>query len=230
MGSCSGPSEVRENGVTFKVDLLEGSGWLYEHRDSRVLLATLSKKKRVLDCYSYVGSFGVQCAVYGAAQVTCIDNNPQAIELGRETAVTHLVADSISFIQADVPKWLKEQAGEEPKRFREVEETEETASAERGSVEWGFKEARETADPTASKLTTDYSATDRKSGGLKQEFDLIVLDPPDTAWSAVGVPDSVKIYEKLVCSSCFVLAPRGYIFVASTSSLQIDGIDANVWP
>ena len=53
-GSYQGPSELREQGVSFAVDLLNGqkTGWYYDQRANRELLVAL-KPQRVLDLYSY---------------------------------------------------------------------------------------------------------------------------------------------------------------------------------
>ena len=64
-----------ENGVKFVAPAHEGqkTGWFYDHRESRAQLQRVVKGKRVLDVFSYAGSWGIQAAAFGAADVTCID-------------------------------------------------------------------------------------------------------------------------------------------------------------
>ncbi|MGH6913761.1 MAG: class I SAM-dependent rRNA methyltransferase, partial [Geminicoccales bacterium] len=52
-GQLDGPVEVRENGLTFLADLLEGhkTGWYYDQRDNRAFAAHLARAGRVLDLY-----------------------------------------------------------------------------------------------------------------------------------------------------------------------------------
>ncbi|CAE7881277.1 psbV, partial [Symbiodinium necroappetens] len=94
-GRYVGPTELRENGVSFAVDLLSGqkTGWYYDQRDHRTLLASLvANTPRVLDLYSYVGGFGVTLAHYGAESVVCVDSSEAALELCRRSAAMNSVS------------------------------------------------------------------------------------------------------------------------------------------
>ncbi len=73
---------LEENGVQFRVPVFDGqkTGWFYDHRMSRALLAKWVKGKSVLDVYSYIGGWGVQAAVFGASQVCCLDSSAQALD------------------------------------------------------------------------------------------------------------------------------------------------------
>ena len=56
--------ELEENGVRFKAPVMKGqkTGWFYDHRLNRERLRHYVNGKRVLDVFSYVGGWGVQCA------------------------------------------------------------------------------------------------------------------------------------------------------------------------
>ncbi len=71
-----------ENGVRFEAPVYTGqkTGWFYDHRVSRARLRAYVEGARVLDVYSYIGGWGVQAAVFGASQVTCVDSSAAALE------------------------------------------------------------------------------------------------------------------------------------------------------
>lgn len=93
------PIELIENGVTFLADPAGGqkTGWFYDHRENRARVASLAKDRRVLDMYSYLGGFGIQAAVAGAAKVVCVDRSEAALDLARQAAHMNDVADRCEF-------------------------------------------------------------------------------------------------------------------------------------
>ena len=103
-----------ENGVTYSVSPLEGqkTGWFYDHRDNRAWLNQWVEGKRVLDVFSYVGGWGIQAAVNGAASVTCVDASAKALNAVDRNAALNGVSDRVSTIEGDafeVLAALKEQ-------------------------------------------------------------------------------------------------------------------------
>ena len=103
-----------ENGVKFQVSPLEGqkTGWFYDHRDNRAWLNQWVEGKRVLDVFSYVGGWGVQAAVNGAASVTCVDASAKALNAVERNAELNGVADRVATMEGDafeVLAALKEQ-------------------------------------------------------------------------------------------------------------------------
>ena len=93
------PIEVIENGVTFLADPAGGqkTGWFYDHRENRARVARLAKDRRVLDMYSYLGGFGIQAAVAGAAKAVCVDRSEAALGLAEQAAQRNDVADRCEF-------------------------------------------------------------------------------------------------------------------------------------
>ena len=73
---------IIENGLRFEVPLLQGqkTGWFYDQRNNRARLKPYVKGARVLDVFSYLGSFAVHACQYGAASVTCVDSSKFACE------------------------------------------------------------------------------------------------------------------------------------------------------
>lgn len=80
--------EVPEGGVTFRVPLASGqkTGWYFDQAANRALVVRHVRDARVLDVCSYAGSFGLQAARAGAAQVSCVDSSAVALEAAAETA------------------------------------------------------------------------------------------------------------------------------------------------
>jgi 23S rRNA (cytosine1962-C5)-methyltransferase len=80
--------EVVENGVRFIADIAGGqkTGWFFDHRASRALVAGLAQGGRVLDLYSYLGGFGLAAAAAGAASVTLVDRSQPALDLALRAA------------------------------------------------------------------------------------------------------------------------------------------------
>ncbi|GFO72393.1 23S rRNA (cytosine1962-C5)-methyltransferase [Bathymodiolus japonicus methanotrophic gill symbiont] len=109
---------IEENNAQFKIDIVAGqkTGWFYDHRSSRALLAPLAKDKTVLDLFSYTGGWGIPAALHNAQQVTCVDASAGAIKLAEHNAHLNQVSDNMQFIQSDVFDYLK-QARLEKRRF-----------------------------------------------------------------------------------------------------------------
>ncbi|MDO9177738.1 MAG: class I SAM-dependent rRNA methyltransferase [Agitococcus sp.] len=106
-----------ENGVKFLAPAHEGqkTGWFYDHRESREQLRRLVKGKRVLDVFSYAGSWGVQAAAFGAAEVTCVDASEFALDIVKQNAALNGVGDKVKTLQGDAFQVLAElkQQGEQ---------------------------------------------------------------------------------------------------------------------
>ena len=84
-----GPIFVRENGLTFGVDLTEGqkTGYYLDQRDNRQAAARYARGRRVLDMFCYSGGFAVACAVSGGARsVLAVDGSSRAAALARANA------------------------------------------------------------------------------------------------------------------------------------------------
>ncbi|MFP6876784.1 MAG: class I SAM-dependent rRNA methyltransferase [Roseibacillus sp.] len=80
-GSDPDPIQVETGGLRFEVALLSGqkTGLYLDQLDAYSRVAALAGGKRVLDCFSNQGGFGLACAQAGAASVTCVDISSEAI-------------------------------------------------------------------------------------------------------------------------------------------------------
>jgi len=108
-GSSDDAIELEENNIRFMVPIKEGqkTGWFYDQRNNRAHLAPYVNDKKVLDIFSYSGSFGINAAIYGASQVTCIDASEFAIDQVKQNALLNNVADKVEVICDDAFAALK---------------------------------------------------------------------------------------------------------------------------
>jgi len=108
--------EVMENNCIYYADLIKGqkTGWFYDQRDNRKMVAELAKGKTLLDVYAHSGGFGILAAKYGAAYVTLVDSSKLALQLAQQAARRNDVA--CDTIQGDAFETM-ERLHEEGKRF-----------------------------------------------------------------------------------------------------------------
>ncbi|MEJ2059904.1 MAG: class I SAM-dependent rRNA methyltransferase [Gammaproteobacteria bacterium] len=108
--------EVRENHARYRVAVSGGqkTGWFYDQRDNRARLGRYVRLPgaRVLDVFSYVGSFGIQAALAGADEVVCVDASQQALGLLRENAALNDVAARVETVHGDAFEALRALRGE----------------------------------------------------------------------------------------------------------------------
>ncbi|CAI8779745.1 class I SAM-dependent rRNA methyltransferase [Methylocaldum szegediense] len=117
-GTLDGPIQIEENGARFLVDPISGqkTGWFFDHRESRAVVAKLSRGLRVLDLFSYTGAWGVQAALAGAASVECVDGSEAALALAAENGRLNGVLEKMRLIKDDAFEFLK-RAREERQRY-----------------------------------------------------------------------------------------------------------------
>ncbi len=105
--------EILEGSARFSVPLSGGqkTGWFYDQRENRARLARYVKGARVLDVFSYIGAWGVQAALAGAEQVTCVDASAAALERVAQNAALNHVSERVQTAHGDafdVMKQLRE--------------------------------------------------------------------------------------------------------------------------
>ncbi|MGI6754419.1 MAG: class I SAM-dependent rRNA methyltransferase [Atopobiaceae bacterium] len=79
---------VQENGILFDIDVenSQKTGFFLDQKYNRRAVRELARGKRVLDCFSHVGPFGLNAAKGGAAFVRCVDISQTACDLARQNA------------------------------------------------------------------------------------------------------------------------------------------------
>jgi 23S rRNA (cytosine1962-C5)-methyltransferase len=95
---------VIENGIEYRIDISQGqkTGWFYDHRENRQLLATLAKDKSIIDYFCYGGGFSIQAAKQGAKHVIGVDRANAAIENAKRSAKLNQVETRCEFICNEV--------------------------------------------------------------------------------------------------------------------------------
>ncbi|AZI24729.1 class I SAM-dependent rRNA methyltransferase [Pedobacter sp. G11] len=109
--------EVKENGIAYNINIAEGqkSGFYCDQRDNRKILASYTKGKRVLDCFSYSGGFSLNSLANDAEAVTSVDSSALAVEtLQQNVTLNKFDPKKVTSIQSDVNKQLRafKEAGE----------------------------------------------------------------------------------------------------------------------
>ena len=72
---------ITENGVRYLVDVAEGqkTGFFLDQKYNRKAIWPMAKGARVLDCFTHTGSFALNAAAAGAADVTAVDASEAAL-------------------------------------------------------------------------------------------------------------------------------------------------------
>lgn len=111
-GAITGPLKLEENGTLYLADPLGGqkTGWFYDLRAARALIARLARSGRLLDVYSHTGAFALAAAVAGAAQVTAVDRSGEALALAEPAAALNGVAARCRFVVAEAFAYLEQGA------------------------------------------------------------------------------------------------------------------------
>ena len=110
--------QIDEHGVNFGVDVAGGhkTGFYLDQRDNRLLLRSLAKGRRVLNCFCYTGGFSLQALAGGAASVISIDSSGPALAQAKANLALnpHLDASRAEWRDADVFQALRDyhKAGE----------------------------------------------------------------------------------------------------------------------
>ena len=99
---------ITENGIKYYVDFKNGqkTGFFLDQKFNRELVSRIAKDKKVLDCFTHTGSFGLNCVKGGAKQVVSIDISKLAIEQSKKNAILNNMEDKIEFVCADVFDYL----------------------------------------------------------------------------------------------------------------------------
>jgi 23S rRNA (cytosine1962-C5)-methyltransferase len=73
---------ITENGVKYYVNLKTGqkTGFFFDQKDNRKKLQKYCAGKKVLDCFTHTGSFGLNAMAGGAKEVVFVDSSKPALE------------------------------------------------------------------------------------------------------------------------------------------------------
>lgn len=96
--------EITENGVHYLVDVVNGqkTGFFLDQKYNRLAIQKLCKGKRVLDCFTHMGTFALNAGIAGAAEVTGLDISDYAVSQAQENARRNHLEDTVHFRCANV--------------------------------------------------------------------------------------------------------------------------------
>jgi 23S rRNA (cytosine1962-C5)-methyltransferase len=115
-GESSGPISVNLNGLKFETDLVAGhkTGLYLDQQANYQAVSQFAKGAQVLDCFSFLGGFGLHAARAGAERVHLLDQSADAIEASKRNAAANGLAEKCSFETINVFDWLKAQTAVKP--------------------------------------------------------------------------------------------------------------------
>ncbi len=108
--------EIVENGVHYMVDVANGqkTGFFLDQKYNRLAMQRICKGKKVLDCFTHMGTFALNAGIVGAADVTGLDISEYAVSQAEANARLNHLENNVHFRQANVLDELPKlaQAGE----------------------------------------------------------------------------------------------------------------------
>ena len=115
-GGLSGPVTINLNGLKFETDILGGhkTGLYLDQQPNYQAVAQFAKGAQVLDCFSFLGGFGLHAARTGAARVHMLDQSAEAVAASIRNAKANGLADKCSAETINVFDWLKAQTAVKP--------------------------------------------------------------------------------------------------------------------
>ena len=96
--------EIVENGVHYMVDVVNGqkTGFFLDQKYNRLVMQRICKGKKVLDCFTHMGTFALNAGIAGASDVIGLDISEYAIEQANANARLNGLADTVHFRCANV--------------------------------------------------------------------------------------------------------------------------------
>ena len=108
--------EIVENGVHYMVDVANGqkTGFFLDQKYNRLAMQRICKGRKVLDCFTHMGTFALNAGIAGAADVTGLDISEYAVSQAEANARLNHLENTVHFRQANVLDELPKlaQAGE----------------------------------------------------------------------------------------------------------------------
>lgn len=96
--------EIVENGVHYMVDVVNGqkTGFFLDQKYNRLAMQRICQGKKVLDCFTHMGTFALNAGIAGAKEVTGLDISEYAISQATENAKRNNLQDTVKFRTANV--------------------------------------------------------------------------------------------------------------------------------
>lgn len=96
--------EIVENGVHYIVDVVNGqkTGFFLDQKYNRLAMQRICKGKKVLDCFTHMGTFALNAGIAGALDVTGLDISEYAVQQAQANAKLNHLEDTVHFCCANV--------------------------------------------------------------------------------------------------------------------------------
>lgn len=109
-GEIQAPVRIRQDGLLFDVDVLEGqkTGFFLDQADNRKAAGPFFAGRTVLDCFCYTGAWSLAAARAGARKVLGLDASGKAVESAKHHAALNSLDSLVRFEEADVFERLEE--------------------------------------------------------------------------------------------------------------------------
>ena len=96
--------EIEENGVRYMVDVKDGqkTGFFLDQKYNRLAMQRICKGKKVLDCFTHMGTFALNAGIAGASEVTGLDISEYAVAQAEANARLNHLENTVHFRCANV--------------------------------------------------------------------------------------------------------------------------------
>lgn len=96
--------EIVENGVHYMVDVVNGqkTGFFLDQKYNRLAMQRICKDKKVLDCFTHMGTFALNAGIAGATEVTGLDISEYAVQQAEANAKLNHLENTVHFRCANV--------------------------------------------------------------------------------------------------------------------------------
>ena len=96
--------EIVENGVHYMVDVVNGqkTGFFLDQKYNRLAMQRICRGKKVLDCFTHMGTFALNAGYAGASSVLGLDISEYAVEQARANARLNKLDETVKFEVANV--------------------------------------------------------------------------------------------------------------------------------
>ncbi len=96
--------EIVENGIHYMVDVVNGqkTGFFLDQKYNRLAMQRICRGKKVLDCFTHMGTFALNAGIAGAKEVTGLDISAFAVAQATANAERNNLSDTVKFRAANV--------------------------------------------------------------------------------------------------------------------------------
>ena len=96
--------EIVENGIHYMVDVVNGqkTGFFLDQKYNRLAMHRICRGKKILDCFTHMGTFALNAGIAGASSVEGLDISEFAVAQATENARRNNLSDTVKFRAANV--------------------------------------------------------------------------------------------------------------------------------